>query len=114
MRDEQSAAIGTVDLALMPIGAGPTIGANQAADVAARVDARWIVPHHYRTARIDFLEPAADFVALYEPAVELDTPRFDTDMLPIDAPTAVVPAAPWSRKGTRARLRASARMNQLR
>ena len=94
LRDEQAEAIGTVDLALIPVGGGPTIGAEQGQAVAERIGARWIVPHHYRTERISFLEPVDELLSRYENVRRLDTPRFDTAELPKDAPLVVVPAAP--------------------
>jgi L-ascorbate metabolism protein UlaG (beta-lactamase superfamily) len=94
LRDEQAAALGGVDLLFIPVGGGPTIGAAQAAEIAGRLGARWIVPMHYRTPRIGFLQPADDFLGRFEHVVRLDTPRFDIAQLPDDRPLAVVPAAP--------------------
>jgi L-ascorbate metabolism protein UlaG (beta-lactamase superfamily) len=94
LRTEQMDAIGTVDLALIPAGGGPTIGAEQAAAVAERVGARWIVPHHYRTSRISFLEPIDDLLARYENVIQLDAPAFQTDEQPRKGPLVIVPAAP--------------------
>jgi L-ascorbate metabolism protein UlaG (beta-lactamase superfamily) len=54
-----------------------------------------VVPMHYRTERISFLEPVDAFVALFDRVVELDTPAFETRDLPSgDGPLLVVPAAP--------------------
>ena len=61
LRDEQAQALGAVDLLFVPVGGGPTIGAEQAAEVAARLSAGIVVPMHYRTERIDFLEPVDAF-----------------------------------------------------
>jgi L-ascorbate metabolism protein UlaG (beta-lactamase superfamily) len=94
LRDEQAAALGTVDLLFVPVGDGPTIGAAQAAQIAERLSARWIVPMHYRTERIGFLEPADEFLSRFEHVARLDAPRFSLDGLPDDRPLAVVPAAP--------------------
>jgi len=94
LRDEQAAALGTVDLLIIPIGGGPTIGAEQAAEIAGRLQARWIVPMHYRTERISFLEPADDFVSRFSHVARLDSPRFSLDELPGERPLVVVPAAP--------------------
>jgi L-ascorbate metabolism protein UlaG (beta-lactamase superfamily) len=94
LRDEQAAALDSVDLLFIPVGGGPTIGADQAAEIAQRLGARWIVPMHYRTPRIGFLEPADDFLGRFEHVVRLDAPRFDTAELPDERPLAVVPAAP--------------------
>ena len=94
LRPEQAAALGTVDLLFIPVGGGPTIGAGQAADIAQRLQARWIVPMHYRTHRTNFLEPVDGFVALFEHVAQLDSPGFDLDSLPDARPLVVVPAAP--------------------
>jgi L-ascorbate metabolism protein UlaG (beta-lactamase superfamily) len=94
LRDEQAAALGTVDLLFLPVGGGPTIGAAQAAGIAERLGVRWIAPMHYRTERIGFLEPADDFLGRFDHLARLDAPRFDTAELPDERPLAVVPAAP--------------------
>jgi L-ascorbate metabolism protein UlaG (beta-lactamase superfamily) len=94
LRDEQAAALGTVDLLFIPVGGGATIGAERATEIAARVQARWIVPMHYRTERISFLEPADDFLARFAHVARLETPRFELGELPGERPLVVVPAAP--------------------
>jgi len=95
LRDEQAAAIGQVDLLLIPVGGGPTIGAEQAVAISKRLRARWIVPMHYRTARISFLDTAEEFLTRMPDVQRLDSPSFDTTELPADrVPLAVVPAAP--------------------
>jgi L-ascorbate metabolism protein UlaG (beta-lactamase superfamily) len=95
LRDEQAAAIGQVDLVFLPVGDGPTIGAEQAAAIAERVGARWVVPMHYRTHRIGFLEPHDAFVERMPHVHTLDEVGFDTDALPTeDGPVVVVPAVP--------------------
>jgi L-ascorbate metabolism protein UlaG (beta-lactamase superfamily) len=95
MRDEQAAAIGTVELLLIPVGGGPTIGAEQAAAITERLGARWVVPMHYRTHRVNFLEPADEFLTRIGTTHELAAPRFDTGELPdAHGPVAVVSTAP--------------------
>jgi len=95
LRDEQAAAIGSVDLLFVPVGAGLTIGAEQAAAIAEQVGARWVVPMHYRTERVNFLETADAFLDLMPKVHRLDTPSFDTaELPPADGRLAVVPAAP--------------------
>jgi L-ascorbate metabolism protein UlaG (beta-lactamase superfamily) len=59
-----------VDLLFVPVGGGPTIGADQAAQITRALAPRWAVPMHYRTAAIDFLEPADEFLALQERVAE--------------------------------------------
>jgi hypothetical protein len=50
---------------------------------------------HYRTHRVNFLEPADEFLTRIGTTHELAAPRFDTSELPGgDGPVAVVPAAP--------------------
>jgi len=94
LRPEQRRAIGAVDLLFLPVGGGPTIGAEGAAAIVAELEPRWVVPMHYRTERIDFLEPADEFLAATGEPVRLATPCFETGELPQDGPVAVVPAAP--------------------
>ena len=70
LRPEQRKAIGSVDLLFLPVGGGPTIGAEEAAEITRALDPRWVVPMHYRTAAIDFLEPADAFLALHDQVAE--------------------------------------------
>jgi L-ascorbate metabolism protein UlaG (beta-lactamase superfamily) len=98
LRPEQLEALGDVDLLLAPVGAGPTIGPEQAWEIAQRVGARVVVPMHYRTERLEgFLDPVDPFLALAARVQRLDMPVFDTGDLPDadgDGPLVVVPAAP--------------------
>jgi L-ascorbate metabolism protein UlaG (beta-lactamase superfamily) len=95
LRDEQAAAIGHVDLLIVPVGGGPTAGARQAAAIVERLSPRWVVPMHYRTPRIGFLETADEFLELQTHVERLPGAVFDTEQLPAeDGPIAVVPAAP--------------------
>jgi L-ascorbate metabolism protein UlaG (beta-lactamase superfamily) len=95
LSEEQAAAIGAVDLLFLPVGGGPTIGSAQAAVIASRLPARWVVPMHYRTPRVSFLETEEEFVAQMPQAVRIETPAFDTAELPANGgPIAVVPATP--------------------
>jgi L-ascorbate metabolism protein UlaG (beta-lactamase superfamily) len=95
LRDEQASAIGEVDLLFIPVGDGPTIGARQAADIVSRLAPRWVVPMHYRTPRIGFLETADAFLELSRNVERLAGDTFDTsDLPPAEGPLVVVPAAP--------------------
>jgi L-ascorbate metabolism protein UlaG (beta-lactamase superfamily) len=96
LREEQAAAIGAVDLLILPVGGGPTIGAAQAGAIVSRLDARWVVPMHYRNERADFLpETEEEFVAQMPQTARLETAEFDTTDLPTEGgPIAVVPVAP--------------------
>jgi L-ascorbate metabolism protein UlaG (beta-lactamase superfamily) len=94
LRDEQAAAIGALDLLLVPVGGGPTLDAEQAAQVVERLRPRWIVPMHYRTHRVDWLEPPDAFLERMAHVVRLPSPEFETAELPGDTPLTIVPAAP--------------------
>jgi L-ascorbate metabolism protein UlaG (beta-lactamase superfamily) len=94
LRPEQAAALGDVDLLIVPVGDGPTIGAEAAHAIAEQVNARWVVPMHYRTHRTNFLEPVDDFVARFAHVARLDSPRFELGERSGERPLVVVPAAP--------------------
>ena len=95
LRDEQATALGRVDMVLLPIGAGPTIGPEQAAAIVERLSPRWVVPMHYRTHRVSFLDPPDAFLERMPHVHRLDEPGFETEALPSDErPMVVVPAVP--------------------
>lgn len=95
LRPEQAEAIGAADLLILPVGGGPTIGAESAAAIVERLGPQWVVPMHYRTPRIGFLDTAEAFLKLYPGAHRLARPAFETAELPAaEGPLVVVPAAP--------------------
>jgi L-ascorbate metabolism protein UlaG (beta-lactamase superfamily) len=95
LRPEQRAHLDGIDLLFVPVGGGPTIDGAIAAGIAKDLGAPWVVPMHYRTERIDFLEPVDAFVAAMPATVRLDSSAFDTSDLERGAePTAIIPAAP--------------------
>ncbi len=94
LRDEQAAAVGQVDLMFLPVGSGPTIGAEQASAIIERLSPRWVVPMHYRTHRIGFLEPVDAFLERMPHVERVEKTDFDTDALPDERPLVVVPAVP--------------------
>jgi L-ascorbate metabolism protein UlaG (beta-lactamase superfamily) len=95
LREEQAAAIGKVDLLFVPVGGGFTIGAEQAVLVVERLSSRWVVPMHYRTPRIGFLDTAEEFLERFDRVEPLAEPAFDTRALArADGPLVIVPAAP--------------------
>ena len=90
-----AAAIGEVDLLFLPVGNGPTIGAEQAAAIVDRLGPKWVVPMHYRTHRIGFLEPADAFLEKMPHVERLSETGFDTDAIAADdGPRVVVLAVP--------------------
>jgi len=95
LRDEQAAALAGVELLIVPVGGGVTIGAHEAREVVERLRPRWVVPMHYRTPKIGFLETADEFLGFFEDVVRLDSPVFDTDEIGAGTgPVVVVPDAP--------------------
>jgi L-ascorbate metabolism protein UlaG (beta-lactamase superfamily) len=72
-----------------------TLGAEQAATIAGQLGARLVVPHHYRTARVDWLEPVDGMAERFARVHRAETPVVDLDALPDgDGPLLVLPAAP--------------------
>jgi L-ascorbate metabolism protein UlaG (beta-lactamase superfamily) len=95
LRDEQAAAIGEVDLIFLPVGGGPTVDAAAAREIVDRLSPKWVVPMHYRTPKIGFLEPADAFIEKFGEVRRFEEPSFETGDLPAaDEPVVVVPAAP--------------------
>lgn len=95
LRPEQAAALAAVDLLIVPVGGGPTIGAPEAHAIAQTTQARWIVPMHYRTHRTNFLEPVDAFLDGAAHVARLEAASFTLEDLPAaDGPLVVVPAAP--------------------
>ncbi len=95
LREEQAEVLAGVDLLFIPVGGGPTIGAGHAAAIVAKLGPRWVVPMHYRTPRIGFLETADDFLARFERVERASGSQFDTGELPEGgSPLVIVPAVP--------------------
>ena len=95
LRDEQAAAIGDVDLVFLPVGGGPTVDAGQARDIVDRLSPKWVVPMHYRTPKIGFLEPPDVFIEKFGEVRRCAEPSFETGDLPVaEQPVVVVPAVP--------------------
>src|SRR3954447_3436262 len=57
LRDAQLVALGALDVLMVPVGSGPTIGADEAMAIVEATRARLVVPMHYATERVDWLEP---------------------------------------------------------
>jgi L-ascorbate metabolism protein UlaG (beta-lactamase superfamily) len=95
LRPEQAAALEGTELLLLPVGGGPTIGGRTAADIVEALEPRWVVPMHYRTPRIGFLETEEEFVERMPRVERLQGSGFDTAEVPeAEGTLAVVPAAP--------------------
>lgn len=97
LRPEQREAIGEVDVLFLPVGGGPTLGGEGAAAVVRELAPRLVVPMHYRTDALDFLEPPDAFLdALGAPVERLDASEAEVEPLlgSRDEPRVALPAAP--------------------
>jgi L-ascorbate metabolism protein UlaG (beta-lactamase superfamily) len=80
---------------MIPVGGGPTIDAAQAAAVVGRLAPRWVVPMHYRTSRVNFLEPVDPFLKRMSNVHRHPESHFDLAQLGrSERPLVVVPQAP--------------------
>jgi L-ascorbate metabolism protein UlaG (beta-lactamase superfamily) len=82
LRPEQRAAIGDLDVLFVPAGGGPTIGGAPAAALVRELAPGLVIPMHYRTSQISFLEPADAFLeALGAPVERLGTSELTVEEL---------------------------------
>jgi L-ascorbate metabolism protein UlaG (beta-lactamase superfamily) len=90
LRPEQRAAIGDVDILFLPVGGGPTVGGERAAQIVRDLSPRLVVPMHYRTEAISFLDPPDEFLAALGGDVTRTESEFDATTLS----GVVLPAVP--------------------
>jgi L-ascorbate metabolism protein UlaG (beta-lactamase superfamily) len=97
LRPEQEAAIGEIDVLFVPVGDGPTVGGERAAAIVRALRPRLVVPMHYRTAALNFLEPPDAFLEALGARVE----RFGGSEFAVESllgtpgePVVALPAAP--------------------
>jgi L-ascorbate metabolism protein UlaG (beta-lactamase superfamily) len=97
LRREQQQAIGELDVLFLPVGDGPTVGGEPAAAIVRALRPRLVVPMHYRTDAVNFLEPPDAFLD----ALGAETERLDESELEAqdqlgtaDQPRVVLPAVP--------------------
>jgi L-ascorbate metabolism protein UlaG (beta-lactamase superfamily) len=97
LRVEQQRAIGEVDLLFLPVGGGATVGGEPAAAIVRALRPRLVVPMHYRTDAVNFLDPPDAFFDALGARVEriagneLEPERF---LGTADNPTVALLAAP--------------------
>jgi L-ascorbate metabolism protein UlaG (beta-lactamase superfamily) len=51
-----------VDVLLLPVGGRPTVGGEPAAAIVRALKPRLVVPMHYRTEAVNFLDPPDAFL----------------------------------------------------
>ena len=83
LRAEQANAIGDVDILILPVGGGPTVGGEPAAAIVRRLRPRLVIPMHYRTDAVNFLDPPDAFLA----ALGLPVTEAGSSEIEIDAST---------------------------
>ena len=91
---EQLAALGKIDVLLLPVGGFFTIDAAQAARTAEAIGAPVVIPMHYRGAAFgyDKIGPLEDFLALRGDVLCLESSAVELDTL--QTPVTAVPARP--------------------
>jgi L-ascorbate metabolism protein UlaG (beta-lactamase superfamily) len=97
LRAEQQRAIGEVDVLVLPVGGGPTVGGEPAAAIVRALRPRLVVPMHYRTAAVNFLDPPDAFIDALGAGVErLDESEVDVEQFlgTPDEPIVALLAAP--------------------
>ena len=75
---EQAAEIGDIDVALIPIGGTYTVRADEAKTICQQVNAKIIIPMHYRSGNqgFDVLETTENFEKLFGTVEYSDTDEF--------------------------------------
>jgi L-ascorbate metabolism protein UlaG (beta-lactamase superfamily) len=97
LRPEQQSAIGEVDVLFLPAGGGPTVGGEASAAIVRALRPRLVVPMHYRTEALSFLDPPDAFLDALGARVErLDSSEFEVEGLlgTRDEPVVALPAPP--------------------
>lgn len=95
LRPAQREAIGDIDLLFLPVGGMATIDGADAARLVKEINPSRVVPMHYRTPAISFLETAESFLDDVEgEVVMLSRPDFDTGQIDPDGDRIIVVPAP--------------------
>jgi L-ascorbate metabolism protein UlaG (beta-lactamase superfamily) len=97
LRREQREAIGAVDVLFVPVGSGPTIGGAAAAELVSSLVPGLVVPMHYRTPAVNFLEPPDEFLDALGVCVErlAESEAVADDLVgTADSPTVLLLAPP--------------------
>jgi L-ascorbate metabolism protein UlaG (beta-lactamase superfamily) len=95
LRPEQAEAIGAVDLLFVPVGGEVTLDGGRAAGIVRRLRPRVVVPMHYRTVAVNFLEPLGGFLEAFGGTVaQLPRPELVVDEHLGEETVVVAPAAP--------------------
>jgi L-ascorbate metabolism protein UlaG (beta-lactamase superfamily) len=99
LRREQERTIGSVDVLFLPVGGGPPVGGERAAAIVRALRPRLVVPMHFRTDAVNFLDPPDAFLDALGAGVERiaeDELEADQFLGTADEPTVALLAAPAS------------------
>lgn len=80
LRPEQERAIGEIDILFLSVGGGPTLGPEAAVALMRTPRPRLVLPMHYRTPALNFLEPPGVFLE----AVVADLKRLETSEVAVE------------------------------
>jgi L-ascorbate metabolism protein UlaG (beta-lactamase superfamily) len=97
LRPEQQRAIGEIDVLFIPVGAGPTVGGEPAAAIVRALRPRLVVPMHYGTEAVNFLDPPDAFLEALGARVErLAANELEAEQFlgSVDQPTVALLATP--------------------
>jgi L-ascorbate metabolism protein UlaG (beta-lactamase superfamily) len=84
LRAEQREALGEVDVLILPVGGGPTIAPDAAAELVREVQPALVVPMHYRTPNgLDFLDPPDGFLEAIDGARVLRLETSEAELEPL-------------------------------
>ncbi len=83
LSDAQIAALGKIDVLLLPVGGFYTLDGDDAADLAKRIGARTTIPCHYKTSLCTLpIEEPARFLQHFEDIVYWQQNHAEVDALP--------------------------------
>lgn len=76
---EQCKEIGDIDVALLPVGGFYTISPQEAKEVAAQVNAKTIIPMHYKTEKFGFdvIAHIDEFTSLFDDVLYTNTSELE-------------------------------------
>jgi L-ascorbate metabolism protein UlaG (beta-lactamase superfamily) len=80
LRAEQQEAIGEIDVLMLPVGGFATVGGEPAAAIVRTLRPRLVVPMHYRTEALSFLDPPDEFLEALGARIEhLDGSKLEAE-----------------------------------
>ena len=93
LSDVQAAAIGKLDVLLIPVGGGPTIEARRANQVVAQLEPQVIIGMHYETPELDWNIDTIDPFLMGKTVVEVTTRSLviNANALPAEPTVFVLP-----------------------